>query len=87
MNMYMQVCIYYWNTWENHHIDKLETQLHKRKQSLPDYFHTSGHCFFLHKINITKYLLCSFTCYTINSLELWNFLNLHYICNTSIHVY
>ena len=49
MIMYIHVCIYCWNTWETHHSDKFETQLHKRKQSLTDYFHTPGHCFFLYK--------------------------------------
>ena len=46
--------IYCWNTWETHHSDKFETQLHKMcirgtQQSLADYFHIPGHCLFLYK--------------------------------------
>ena len=43
--MYIHVCIYCWNTWETHHSDKFETQLHKMcirgtQQSLTDFPHT-----------------------------------------------
>ena len=52
--MYIHVFINCWNTWETHHSDKFETQLHKTciwgtKVSLTDYFHTPGHCLFLYK--------------------------------------
>ena len=88
--MYIHVCINCWNTWETHYSDKFETQLHKTciwgtKQSLADYFHihVPGHCLFLYT-NIYCVLLHTTS---INSLELCNFLNCYYICNTSVHVY